>query len=32
MQTPVQLTCDPRGTQLYIVGGNYRVTERGIEG
>jgi hypothetical protein len=32
MQTPVQLTCDPRGSQLYIVGGNYRVTERGIEG
>ena len=26
------LACDPRGKQLYILGGNYRVTPRGIEG
>jgi hypothetical protein len=32
METPPRLACDPRGTQLYIVGGRYRVTPRGIEG
>jgi hypothetical protein len=32
MDTPPQLVCDPRGTQLYIIGGRYRVTRRGIEG
>jgi hypothetical protein len=32
METPPLLTCNPAGTQLYIVGGNYRVTPRGIEG
>ena len=32
MQTPPLLACDPRGTQLYVLGGRYRVTERGIEG
>ena len=26
------LTCDVGGRQLYIVGGRYRVTPRGIEG
>lgn len=26
------LAADPRGRQLFIVGGHYRVTERGIEG
>jgi hypothetical protein len=26
------LACDPNGTQLYIVGGRYRITRRGIEG
>lgn len=26
------LTCDARGRQLYILGGRYRVTRRGIEG
>jgi hypothetical protein len=26
------LTCNTDGTQLYILGGNYRVTRRGIEG
>ena len=31
-ETPAQLTCDPSGQQLYIHGGNYRVTHRGIEG
>jgi hypothetical protein len=32
METPPRLACDPSGKQLYIVGGNYRVTPRGIEG
>jgi hypothetical protein len=32
MKTPPRLTSNPEGTQLYIVGGNYRVTECGIEG
>jgi hypothetical protein len=27
-----QLTCDAGGKQLYILGGNYRVTHRGLEG
>lgn len=31
-ETPTRLTCDPRGRQLYIQGGRYRVTTRGIEG
>jgi hypothetical protein len=31
-ETPVQLTCDPHGRQLHILGGNYRITRRGIEG
>jgi hypothetical protein len=32
LETPAQLTCDVRGRQLYILGGRYRVTRRGIEG
>jgi hypothetical protein len=32
MESPPLLASDVRGTQLYIVGGNYRVTARGIEG
>jgi len=32
MDDPPLLVCDPQGKQLYIVGGNYRVTHRGIEG
>jgi hypothetical protein len=32
MEREPQLTCNTDGTQLYIVGGNYRVTRRGIEG
>jgi hypothetical protein len=32
METPTRLACDASGKQLYIVGGNYRVTPRGIEG
>jgi hypothetical protein len=32
METPARLACDPQGTQLYILGGRYRVTPRGIEG
>lgn len=32
LQTPPRLVCNVQGTQLYIVGGNYRITERGIEG
>jgi hypothetical protein len=31
-ETPADLTCDPCGRQLYIRGGRYRVTTRGIEG
>ena len=31
-KNPALLTSDPRGQQLYILGGNYRVTPRGIEG
>lgn len=29
---PPELVCDPSGTRLFIVGGSYRVTGRGIEG
>jgi len=32
METRPTLACDPDGKQLYILGGNYRVTNRGIEG
>lgn len=32
LRTPAMLACDPSGRQLYILGGNYRVTRRGIEG
>ena len=32
METPPLLASDASGRQLYIVGGNYRVTSRGIEG
>jgi hypothetical protein len=32
METPPMLACNPTGTQLYIMGGKYRVTRRGIEG
>ena len=32
METPPRLTCDPNGRQLYIIGGNYKVTARGIDG
>ncbi|HEV2664809.1 MAG TPA: hypothetical protein VG324_07855, partial [Blastocatellia bacterium] len=32
METPPRLMCDPRGNQLYVVGGRYRVTRLGIEG
>jgi hypothetical protein len=32
MERPPRLVCDVKGTQLYIVGGDYRVTQRGIEG
>jgi len=32
METPPRLMCDPRGNQLYVVGGRYRITRRGIEG
>lgn len=31
-ETPPQLACDPGGRQLYVLGGGYRVTRRGIEG
>jgi hypothetical protein len=32
METMPLLACDPRGRQLHILGGRYRVTARGIEG
>ncbi len=32
METPPILASDPAGRQLYVVGGRYRVTPRGIEG
>ena len=32
MQDPPHLVSNVEGTQLYIVGGSYRVTRRGIEG
>ena len=32
MEKPPMLVSNPEGNQLYIVGGDYRVTERGIEG
>jgi len=32
MDTPPRLACDESGRQLYIVGGKYQVTSRGIEG
>ena len=32
MEDPPRLICNVDGDRLYIVGGSYRVTERGIEG
>jgi hypothetical protein len=32
METPPLLACDPTGKQLHIIGGDYCVTSRGIEG
>ncbi len=32
METPPRLVSNVEGTQLYVVGGRYRVTARGIEG
>lgn len=32
MQDPPRLASNIEGTQLYILGGSYRVTSRGIEG
>ena len=32
METPPLLVCDPSGKQLYVLGGKYQVTSRGIEG
>ncbi len=32
MEHPPRLVCDPEGRQLYLLGGSYRVTARGIEG
>jgi hypothetical protein len=32
LRAPAQLASNPQGTQLYVVGGAYRVTSRGIEG
>ena len=32
MEEPARLASDPEGKQLYIIGGNYKVTARGIDG
>lgn len=32
MQDPPRLVSNVEGTQLYIVGGSYRITQQGIEG
>ncbi len=32
LETPALLACDASGRQLYVLGGDYRVTWRGIEG
>ena len=32
MEDSPRLVCDPSGTQLYILGGSYQITSRGIEG
>lgn len=32
MENPPILASDPHGRQLYVLGGSYRVTDRGIEG
>lgn len=32
VQRPTVLACNPQGDQLYVLGGRYRVTRRGIEG
>ena len=32
METPPRLMCDPQGNQLYVIGGRYSITRRGIEG
>jgi hypothetical protein len=32
MVDPPRLVCNIQGSQLYVVGGNYRVTPQGIEG
>ena len=32
MEEPPRIACDPEGKQLYIIGGNYKVTARGIDG
>ena len=32
METPPRLMCDTQGNQLYVIGGRYRITRRGIEG
>jgi len=32
MENPPRLKCNAAGTQLFICGGTYRVTKRGIEG
>jgi len=32
METPPRLMCDPQGNQLYVIGGRYHITRRGIEG
>lgn len=32
MEDPPLLVCSPQGNQLYVLGGSYRISARGIEG
>jgi len=32
MENPPKLVSNSQGTQLYIIGGRYRITDQGIEG
>jgi hypothetical protein len=32
MEKPPILACNPQGDRLYVLGGRYRITRRGIEG
>jgi hypothetical protein len=32
MENPPRLVCDAAGRRLFVIGGSYRITRRGIEG